>query len=96
MKLFFTPEARRDLASIGNWIAKDNQNRALTFVEELEVSCAEILNYPEKYPLALQFESKGVRRKVHGNYLIFYRVNTTQVEILHVFHGAQDHSRFWD
>lgn len=90
MKLFFTPEARRDLVSIGDWIAESNQNRAISFVAELEISCAEISNYPEKYPIAPQFESRNLRRKVHGNYLIFYRVKTTQVEIIHILHGARD------
>jgi toxin ParE1/3/4 len=94
MKLFITPEARRDIELIGDWIAKDNPKRAFTFVEELEASCAEIVNYPEKYPLVLSFEKRGLRKKVHGNYLIFYRMVQQQIEIIHVLHGAQDYQRF--
>ena len=90
MKLFITPEARLDLEAIGNWIAKDNPRRAVSFLEELESACAEILNYPEKYPLAPQYEDRGLRRKVHGTYLIFYRVMSTQVEIIHILHGAKN------
>jgi len=33
----------------------------------------------------------AVRRRPHGNYLIFYRVGAEQVEILHVLHGARDY-----
>ena len=90
MKLFITPEARRDLEAIGDWIAKDNPPRAVSFMEELELSCAEILNYPEKYHLASQYEDRGLRRKVHGTDLIFYRINSFQVEIIHIFHGAKN------
>jgi toxin ParE1/3/4 len=31
-----------------------------------------------------------IRQKVHGNYLIFYRVVTDQVQIIHILHGARD------
>jgi toxin ParE1/3/4 len=91
MKLLITPEARRDLESIGDWIAKDSPLRAVAFVEELELSCAEILLFPEKYPVAIRYEKMALRRKVHGNYLIFYRVVTDQVQIIHILHGARDY-----
>jgi toxin ParE1/3/4 len=91
MKLLITPEARRDLESIGDWIANDSPLRALTFVEELESACAEILLFPEKYPIAIRYEKIALRRKVHGNYLIFYRVVTDQVQIIHILHGARDY-----
>jgi plasmid stabilization system protein ParE len=32
-----------------------------------------------------------VRRLPHGNYLIFYRVDESQVVIVHVLNGAQDY-----
>ncbi|WP_353682281.1 type II toxin-antitoxin system RelE/ParE family toxin [Mesorhizobium sp.] len=45
---------------------------------------------PERYPLLQRHRSSGVRRRVHGSYLIFYRITTDAVEILHVLHGAMD------
>ena len=38
-------------------------------------------------------ESAGIRRKVHGNYLIFYRLGGNEVEIPHMLHGARDYER---
>jgi toxin ParE1/3/4 len=90
MKLLFTPEAVFDLKSICNWIARDNPERAATFVDELEASCADILLFPEKYQLAVRFERQGLRRKVHGNYSIFYRIKPDAVEVIHILHGARD------
>ncbi len=92
MRLLITAEARHDLIEIGEWIAQHNPKRAVSFVEELQSSCAEILNYPEKYPLVARYETRGLRRKVHGNYLIFYRSRPNQVEIIHILHGAKDSS----
>ena len=90
MKLLFTPEARRDLEAIGDRIATENPRRAETFVEELKLSCFEILNFPEKYSLAQGYEKKGLRRKVHGNYLIIYRIQLQQIVIIHIQHGSKE------
>jgi toxin ParE1/3/4 len=46
---------------------------------------------PHAYPLVPRHESSGVRRAPHGDYLIFYRVTTDSVEILHVLNGARDY-----
>ena len=45
---------------------------------------------PERYPLFERHRSSGIRRRVHGNYLIFYRVGADTLEIVHVLHGAMD------
>ena len=39
-----------------------------------------------------RFEGSGVRHRVVGNYLIFYRVDPARVAILHVLHGAMDYA----
>jgi toxin ParE1/3/4 len=36
-------------------------------------------------------EESGLRRAIHGNYLIFYRVDPGEVVIIHVLHGARDY-----
>lgn len=33
-----------------------------------------------------------MRHRVHGNYLIFYRVETEAVVVLHILHGAMDYA----
>ena len=38
-----------------------------------------------------RYEHWGIRRCVHGNYLIFYRVREDAVDIVHVLHGAMDY-----
>jgi toxin ParE1/3/4 len=84
MRLVFTAEAIADLERIGESIAKDNPFRALSFVEELESRCRALPAMPLAYPLVSSRKERGVRRVVHGNYLIFYRVDADAVVILHV------------
>jgi toxin ParE1/3/4 len=89
-RLVFTRRAEADLAAIGDYIARHNPFRAVTFIQELHHDCMELRSMPERYPLFERHRSSGIRWRVHGNYLIFYRVRADTVEILHVLHGAMD------
>lgn len=46
---------------------------------------------PLRYPIARRYEAKGIRRRVYGNYQIFYRVIGEQVFVIRVLHGARDY-----
>ena len=93
MKVVVTDAALSDLIGIGRHIARDNPNRAATFVDELQEKCRQLVDIPEAFPLLAGREETGIRRRRHGNYLIFYRISPEAVEILHVLNGAQDYSR---
>lgn len=93
MKLVLTKEAEADLLFIGDYIAQDNPSRAFTFVEELERRCLALLDQPRAYPLLPRHEASGIRRAVHGRYLIFYRADPDAVVILHSLASAMDYER---
>ena len=89
-RLVFTDQAEADLEAISDYIALDSPFRAVTFIQELRRDCVELRTMPERYPLFERHRSRGIRRRVHGNYLIFYRVGAETVEILHILRGAMD------
>ena len=67
----FTKLAEADLAEIALYIAADNPNAALRFVDELRTHCRLLTEFPARNPLREQYGA-GVRIAVHGRYLIFY------------------------
>jgi toxin ParE1/3/4 len=91
VKVVLTRSAETDLEAIGDWIAKDSPRRALTFIRELRTRCIALGEHPQAFPLVPRYEGYGIRRRVYGNYLIFYRIVDTQVTVLHVLHGARDY-----
>lgn len=91
MIVAFTEEAEADLERIGDYIAQDNPDRAVSFVRELVACCQRLADAPRGYPLVLRYRHSGVRRRPYGRYLVFYRVGTDRVDILHILHGAQDY-----
>ncbi|HEX2762768.1 MAG TPA: type II toxin-antitoxin system RelE/ParE family toxin [Allosphingosinicella sp.] len=84
-------EAERDLEEIADRIAADNPARALSFVREIRAECLRLADFPHRFPLVPRYERHGVRHRVHGNYLIFYRVDPDAVVVIHVLHGAMDY-----
>jgi plasmid stabilization system protein ParE len=92
MRVRLSSEARQDLIAIGDYIARDNPPRAQSFVAELVGKCASLGEMPKAHPLVPRYSQKGIRRKVHGNYQIFFRADDAEVVVIRVLHGAQDYA----
>jgi plasmid stabilization system protein ParE len=90
MRVVITAAAKADLLAIRRIIESDNPTRALSFVEELLDRCLALADTPKAYPLVPRYERFGIRRCVHGDDLIFYRLQPEQIEVIHVLQGARD------
>ncbi|RIK88799.1 MAG: plasmid stabilization protein [Hyphomicrobiales bacterium] len=93
MRVFVTDAAWDDMLDIVRTVARDNPQRADTFLDELYDACRDIGRFPLASPPLPDRPAAGIRRKVHGNYLIFYRLQAGTVEILRLVHGARDYER---
>ncbi len=91
MILEFSSEAENNLEQIADYIAEHSPLRAMLLIRELRSRCAELVDNPNAFALVPRYERHGIRRRVHGNYLIFYRVETGKVVIIHILHGATDY-----
>jgi plasmid stabilization system protein ParE len=91
MRLAFTDAAEQELEALGDYVAFDNPAGALSFVRELRKDCALLATMPDRHPLLARYRASGIRRRVYGSYLIFYRVEGETVQILHILHGAMDY-----
>jgi toxin ParE1/3/4 len=91
MKIFFIPLARAGLIDIGDYIAAGGRAVADHHVTGLEQACLRIADNPLMHALLEGHEKTGVRRRVHGKYLVFYRTTNGSVEIPRILHGARDY-----
>lgn len=91
MEVCLTDTAIGDLESIGDWIAADSPARAAAFVSLLRDRCLQLGEVPLAFPIVPRFGKWEVRRRPVGDYLIFYRIRRSHVEVLHVLHGARDY-----
>jgi plasmid stabilization system protein ParE len=93
VKVLFTEAAIISLERIGDFIAQDNPGRAETFIVELRDAALGLGEMPHAFPAVPRYERWGIRRRVHGQYLILYRVAHDHVLILLITHGARDYGK---
>lgn len=88
-RLVVSPAARQDLIDIGDFIAADNPQRAITFVPEIEERIRQTAERPQSFPERPELH-EGLRVARHGRYLIFFIAKVDKVRIVRVLHGARD------
>jgi addiction module RelE/StbE family toxin len=87
VKLAWTRRALHDLRRIADHIALDNPSAASRLVDAIHIKAMNL----ERFPLIGRIGGYQDTRElvVHKNYLLTYRVRGDQVQILQVWHVAQ-------
>jgi toxin ParE1/3/4 len=87
MKLLWTKESLISLQEIEKYIASDNPQTALAFIDKL-ISLAESLSFnPEKGRIVPELSIAQIREILYKNYRIVYLLKKNSLEILTVFEG---------
>jgi len=86
MRCIFSDLAASDLEEIGDYIARDNPNRAISFIREIRERCENIVSFPDAAQLHPEY-GEGIRMIPVGRYLIFYTVRSDQVRIERILSG---------
>ncbi len=87
--LIISSEAWQDLQDIGDYIAHNNPEAAISFVARLEQCCSQIAQFPGigRNRDKLQPNLKSL---AEGNYLIFYIKLSDGIKVLRILHAARD------
>ena len=94
-RLIITPLAECDIEDIGDYIATDNPDRAVSFIAELRGQCRKIALSPQAYRLRREL-GNDIRSCAHGNYVIFFNHDEKDVRILRILHGARNISALFN
>jgi toxin ParE1/3/4 len=87
MRIVWTRVANLMLDGVGAYIAKDNPKAATKLLKQIRKSVKLLQAHPF---MGRRTEFEGVRELVaHPNYLVSYRVSTDTVQVLQVWHVAQ-------
>ncbi|MFH0990657.1 MAG: type II toxin-antitoxin system RelE/ParE family toxin [bacterium] len=92
MTLRYLPVAQDDLISIFNWIAKENPNRAHSFVEKLDKRIGLLEKHPHlgREPRHSKLKEYGYRVLIVESYLVFYIIRGNTIELHRVIHGSRN------
>jgi toxin ParE1/3/4 len=90
--LITSPEAEQDLLDIWLYIAEDSPGNADRFMDRLEEKALKLAEFTEigidRPELAPDLKSFPVDR-----YVLYYRTNTSGIELVRVLHGSRDINR---
>lgn len=99
MRIKRSSQAAIDIVETAEYIAHDNIEAAIRFIDAVDES-VEIISKSPNIGVANKIESEPDLRmwavKGFPKSLIFYRVRTSQIDILRVIHSSRDFTRFFD
>jgi len=89
MRIRWTPAAATDLEHIKDYLTEHNRQFAESTVLELYETILSLKTSPNRGRLGRE---EGTRELVVTRlpYIVAYRVKEQTVQVLHIFHGAQD------
>ncbi len=89
MHLRWTTPAAQDLYNIVRRIRQDKPETAVRVAKNLHDGCGSLVNFPHR---GRKGRIEGTRELIFPNlpYIIVYRIQDQDLEILRIYHGAQD------
>lgn len=96
-KLLIFPSAQQDLQDIVDYVNEISPDAALKLYDEIVDGIGSLEQMPLRCPLLKSsvLRAKGYRVLVVQNYLVFYIVNVTTVEIRRILHGRRKYEFLW-
>ena len=88
-RLALRPEAVADLESIEEYIALDDVEQALSFLERLHEAMALLSTQPEMGRARLELGPR-VRSFPVGQYIVFYQPIANGIDVVRVLRGGRD------
>jgi plasmid stabilization system protein ParE len=89
VRVVFSRTAEANLRDIAFYIARDDFDGAMQFVERLREACHSLADFPSRFPIAEGLGSAGIRKRTYRDYVIHYRIEDAGVSILSIAHGSR-------
>ena len=90
MEVFWTNAAASHLDGIFTYIARDSRQYALRTVDRIARRSIQIGDFPQSGRKVPEISIEQIREVIEGPYRIIYYIKQNQIDILAVFHGAEN------
>ncbi len=97
-RVIVTPSAQDDIREAYEWIAAENPDYARTWRDGLREKILGLETLPESHALAPESDAfdREIRQLLYGRgipWRIFFTIDGSTVQVLHVRHGRRDYWR---
>jgi plasmid stabilization system protein ParE len=94
-RVSWTPEARRTLDEVLEYIARDSQEGARRVLEQALAAARSLETLAERGRVVPEISAPSIREVFVYRYRLMYRVANDSVQILAFIHGARDFDRWY-
>ena len=88
--------AYSDLEQIAQYIARDSEYYAASFVAEMLDAARSLGEFAERGRVVPELREPSIRELLVGNYRLVYEIRPEAVYVLGVIHGARELGRLWN
>jgi toxin ParE1/3/4 len=87
--VIWAPQAIEDVEAIRTYVARDSAHYADLLVERIVAAAGRLETFPRSGRVVPEIGDEALREVVYESYRIVYRLKSSAVEIITVFHGAR-------
>jgi toxin ParE1/3/4 len=97
-KVILTPNAQEDIQKVFDWLEEEDPLHAGKWVREIRARILDLKTLPESHAIAPESEvfDCEIRQLLVGKgtlWRVFFTIDGTLVQVLHIRHGRQDYWR---
>jgi addiction module RelE/StbE family toxin len=89
MRVVWTDEARAHLAGIHDFIKHDAPFYATQTIDKLTRRVEQLIDHPRSGRIMPNYDDENLRELIAHPYRLVYRIKPDRIDIIAVFHGAQ-------
>ena len=89
MKLIWSPLAIDRISEIADYIARDNIDASVKWIEDIFNKIERLRKFPESGRVVPEIDKNNIREIIYGNYRIVYQIRDKEISILTVRHFKQ-------
>ena len=89
MKIIWSPLAVERMTDISDYIALDNQDASISWIELIFDDVDRLRKFPESGRVVPEINKSNIRELVHGNYRVIYKIGSEEIYILTIRHYRQ-------
>ena len=88
-EVVWTEPAWDDLLAAADYIARDSEHYAASFVQEVKDAAASLAEFAERGQVVPELADQTIRELLVMPYRLVYRISPERVIVLSLIHGAQ-------
>jgi len=88
-EVVWTEPAWDDLAAAADYIARDSESYAATFVQEVKDAAGSLTEFAERGQVVTEFADETIRELLIRPYRLVYKITDDKVFVLTLIHGAR-------